>query len=141
VWGQPQCLHLSRSDQISAKSIQAVSNILMSAVHKRINSMRSKEKLPDQRKASVLYQFSRRVIKLTNNYRGISLLSTLYKKTLLNILPLKLSPYIDEIIGDHQCGFRHNRSTIYQITCIRQIWRKNLNTMRQSAIHRLQESQ
>jgi hypothetical protein len=60
------------------------------------------------------------VIKLTNNYRRISLLSTLYK-ILSNILLSRLSPYIDEIIGDHQCGFRHNRSATDQIFCIHQI--------------------
>jgi hypothetical protein len=38
-----------------------------------------------------------------------------------NILLSRLSPYIDEIIGDHQCEFRHNRSTTDQIFCIRQI--------------------
>jgi hypothetical protein len=27
----------------------------------------------------------------------------------------RLSPYVDEIIGDHQCGFRRNRSTTDQI--------------------------
>jgi hypothetical protein len=36
---------------------------------------------------------------------------------------------IDEIIGDHQCGFRCNRSTTDQIFCIRQIldkkWKYN----------------
>ncbi|KAJ4426173.1 hypothetical protein ANN_26982 [Periplaneta americana] len=35
-----------------------------------------------------------------------------------------LTPYVDEIIGDHQCGFRRNRSTIDQIFCIRQIMEK-----------------
>jgi hypothetical protein len=44
-----------------------------------------------------------------SNYRRISLLSTSYK-ILSNILLSRLSPYIDEIIGDHQCGFRRNRS-------------------------------
>jgi hypothetical protein len=48
-----------------------------------------------------------------NNYHGISLLSTSYK-ILSNILLSRLSPYIDEIIGDHQCGFRRNRSTTVQ---------------------------
>ncbi|KAJ4444905.1 hypothetical protein ANN_06704 [Periplaneta americana] len=33
-------------------------------------------------------------------------------------------PNQDEIIGDHQCGFRRNRSTIDQIFCIRQIMEK-----------------
>jgi hypothetical protein len=45
-----------------------------------------------------LYQFTRREIKLTSNYHGISLLSTSYK-IVVNAL-LRLSPYIDEIIGD-----------------------------------------
>jgi hypothetical protein len=38
-----------------------------------------------------------------NNYRGISLLSISYK-LLSNTLLSRLSPYTDEIIGDHQCG-------------------------------------
>jgi hypothetical protein len=38
-----------------------------------------------------------------NNYCGISLLSTSFK-ILSNIL-LRLSQYVGEIIGDHQCGF------------------------------------
>jgi hypothetical protein len=41
-----------------------------------------------------------------------------------NILLSRLVPYIDEIIGDHQCGFRRNRSTTDQIFCIRQILEK-----------------
>ncbi|KAJ4433571.1 hypothetical protein ANN_15880 [Periplaneta americana] len=36
----------------------------------------------------------------------------------------RLTPHVDEIIGDHQCGFRRNRSTIDQIFCIRQIMEK-----------------
>ncbi|PNF39594.1 hypothetical protein B7P43_G11040, partial [Cryptotermes secundus] len=33
----------------------------------------------------------------------------------------KLSPYIDEIIGDHQCGVRRNRSTADHVLRFRQI--------------------
>jgi hypothetical protein len=58
-----------------------------------------------------------------NNYRGISLLSTAYK-ILSNILLARLTPYVDEIIGDHQCGFCRNRSTMDQIFYIRQILEK-----------------
>jgi hypothetical protein len=43
----------------------------------------------------------------------------------LNILFSRLVPYIDEIMGDHQCGFRCNRSTTDQIFCI-QILEKKL---------------
>jgi hypothetical protein len=58
-----------------------------------------------------------------SNYQGISLLPTSYK-IIFNILLSRLIPYADEIIGDHQCGFRRNRSTIDQIFYIRQILQK-----------------
>jgi len=58
-----------------------------------------------------------------SNYRGISLLPTTYK-ILSNILLSRLILYAKEIIGDHQCGFRRNRSTIDHIFCIRQILEK-----------------
>jgi len=42
-------------------------------------------------------------------------------KILSNILLSRLTPYAEEIIGDHQCGFRSNRSTTDHIFCIRHI--------------------
>jgi hypothetical protein len=64
-----------------------------------------------------------------NNYRGISLLSTAYK-ILSNILLARLTPYVSEVIGDHQCGFLRNRSTIDQIFYIRQILETDLREMK-----------
>jgi sorting nexin-29 len=58
-----------------------------------------------------------------NNYRDISHLQTTYK-ILSKILLSKLTPYSEEIIGDHQCGFRRNKSTTDHIFCIRQILEK-----------------
>jgi hypothetical protein len=78
----------------------------------------------------LLYQFTKRVTKLTSYYREISLLSTSYK-IISNILLSRLGPYIEEIIGDHQCGFRRNRSITDHIFCISQILEKNGTTMRQ----------
>ena len=40
------------------------------------------------------------------------------------ILQSRLIPYAEEIIGDHQCGFRSNSSTTGPISCIRQILEK-----------------
>jgi hypothetical protein len=40
---------------------------------------------------------------------------------LTNIRLSRLIPYADETIGDHQCGFRRNRSNTDQIFYIRQI--------------------
>jgi len=50
-------------------------------------------------------------------------LPTTYK-ILSNILLSRLIPYVKEIIGDHQCGFRRNRSTIDHKFCIRQLLEK-----------------
>ena len=58
-----------------------------------------------------------------NNYRGISLLSTSYK-ILSNILLSRMTPYANEIIGEYQCGFRRNRSTVDHIFSIQQILEK-----------------
>ena len=45
-------------------------------------------------------------------------------KILSNVLLSRLIPYAKEIIGDHQCSFRRNRSTIDHIFCIRRILEK-----------------
>jgi hypothetical protein len=55
----------------------------------------------------------------SSNYRGILLLSTSYK--ILSNIFARLTPYADEIIGNHQCGFRRKRSTSDQIFYIRLI--------------------
>jgi alpha-D-ribose 1-methylphosphonate 5-phosphate C-P lyase len=51
------------------------------------------------------------------NHREISLFLTT-----CNILPnILVCPYVDEIVGDDQCGFRRHRSTTDQIFCTDQI--------------------
>jgi hypothetical protein len=98
-----------------AELIQAGGEILLSAIHRLITSVWDKEELLDQWKESITVPIHKKGDKTDcNNYRGISLLSTSYKM-LSNILLSRLSPYIDEIIEDHQCGFRRNRSTTDQI--------------------------
>jgi hypothetical protein len=61
-----------------------------------------------------------------SNYRGISLLPASYK-ILSNILLSMLISYSDEIIGDHQRGFRHNRTTdqIYIHHILEKKWEYN----------------
>jgi hypothetical protein len=78
--------------------------VLLSVIHKLVNSVWNKEQLLYQWKESIIVPVHKTGDKTDcNNYCGISLLSTSYK-ILLNILLSRLSPYIDEIIGDHQCG-------------------------------------
>jgi sorting nexin-29 len=88
------------------------------------------EELPEKWKESIIVPMHKKGDKIDcNNYRGLSLLRTTYK-ILSNILLSRLIPYAEEIMGDHQCGFRRNRSTADYIFCIRQM-KKIGNTMRQ----------
>jgi hypothetical protein len=105
----------SCSDDIPAELIQSEGEILLSSIHTLINSVWNKEELPDQWKKSIFVPVYKKVDKTgCNNYRVISLISTSYR-ILSNILLSRLSPYIDQIIGDRHCGFRRNRSTTDQI--------------------------
>jgi hypothetical protein len=51
--------------------------------------------LPEEWKDSII---------LPSNYRGISFLPTMYNILSNTLLP-RLTPYEEEIIEDHQCGF------------------------------------
>jgi hypothetical protein len=109
------------SYQIPAELIQGRGEILLCAIHKLVNSVWNKDEFSYQCKETINIPVHKKGDKTDcNNYRGISLLSTSYK-ILSNVLLSRLVPYIDEIIGDHQCGFQRNKSTTDQIFCIRQI--------------------
>ena len=57
------------------------------------------------------------------NHRGISVLNSAYK-ILSSILCERLKPFLQNIIGDYQCGFRPGKSTTDQIFTLRQILEK-----------------
>ena len=106
-------------DQIPAELIKSGGRTICLAIHKIITSICKKEKLPEEWKESIKIPIHKKGDKThCNNYRGISLLPTTYT-ILYNILLSRLIPYAKEIIGDHQCGFRRNRSTIDHVFCIR----------------------
>ena len=85
---------------------------------------------PEEWKESIIVPIHKKGDKTDcNNYRGISLLPTTYK-ILSNILLSRLTPYAKEIIGDHQRGFRRNRSTIDLYSTFAKYWRKNGNAMK-----------
>jgi hypothetical protein len=116
-------------DQIPTELIKAGGEMLCSEIHKLILSIWNKEELPQQWKASIIIPVHKKGDKTDcNNYRVISLLSTAYK-ILSNILLARLTPYVNEIIGNYQSGFHCNRSTMDQIFYIWQILEKNGSIM------------
>jgi hypothetical protein len=112
------------TDQIPAELIKAGGGTLCSEIHKLICFVWNKEELPQQWKQSIIIPIHKNGDKTDcNNYRGVSLLSTAYR-ILSKILLAWLTPYVNEVTGDHQWGFRHNKSTTNQIFYIRQILEK-----------------
>jgi len=66
----------------------------------------NKEELPKERMEAIIAPIYKKGDKTDfSNYRGISLSATTYK-ILSTILPSWLTPYAEEVIGEHQCGFR-----------------------------------
>jgi hypothetical protein len=68
--------------------------------------MRHKEELPHKWKEPIevtIYKESGKTD--CSNYSRIPMLPTTYK-IVSNINVPRLTPYVDETIGDHQCGFR-----------------------------------
>ena len=109
------------TDRIPTELIKARGKTICYKIHKLINYIRNREELPEEWKESIIVPIYKKGDETDcNNYRGLSLLPTTYK-ILSNILLSNLTPYADEITGDHQCGFRRNRSITDHIFCIRQI--------------------
>jgi hypothetical protein len=76
------------------------------------------EQMPEDWKKAVIIPIHKKSDKTEcGNYRGISLLNSAYivfSKVILN----RISPYIEENLGEYQCGFRKGRSIIKTKTTI-----------------------
>ena len=91
--------------------IKAGCRTIRSEISELLNSIRNKEELSEEWKESIILPIFKKGGKTDcNNCRGISLLPTMYK-ILSNILLSILTTYAEGIMGDHNCGFQHNRST------------------------------
>ena len=105
---------------------------IRSKIHKVIHAIWNKEDLPEEWKESITVPISKKGDKTDcSNYRDISLLSTTYKFFFQHPV-VKVNSISREIIGDHQCGLRSNRSTadhIYSASV--KYLRKNGNTIKQ----------
>jgi len=85
-----------RIDQIPAELIKARGRTIRCEIHKLIISVWNKEELPQEWKGSIIVPVCKKGDKTDcSNYRGISLLPTMYK-ILSNILLSRLTPYAEE---------------------------------------------
>jgi hypothetical protein len=80
------------------------------------------EKMPDDWKVGLIILFFKKGDKMKcENYRGITLLNV---TSLSNIILEQLKEYLQEILGEYQCGFRPQRRTMDQILVVRHILEK-----------------
>jgi hypothetical protein len=128
-------------DQIPAELIKAEGRTISGEIRKPIISIWNKEELPEEWKGSIIVPVYKNGDNTNcSNFRGISLLPTMYK-ILSNFLLSRITPYAEEIIGDHECGFQHNRLTTDHIFCICQVLKKKgLQRSSSSALCRPQEN-
>jgi hypothetical protein len=107
--GKPKRYKSPGFDQIAEELIQAGGETLCSEICNLFKLIWNKQELTHQWRESIVVPIHRNSAKTDcSNYQEI----------LPNILFSRLTPYADEDIGDHQCGFRRNRSTTDQIFCI-----------------------
>jgi hypothetical protein len=112
---------IEKLSKIPAELFQAGENIICSEIHKLNNFIWDKEGLPQQWKGSIILHIYEKGDKMTIVIIEEYQFYQLRTKFLSSFLASRLTPYVDEITGERQYGFRCNRSTTDQIFCIRQI--------------------
>ena len=112
------------TDQIPPELIKARGRTINGDIHKLINYIWNKKALSEELKEPTIVPIYTEGDETDfSNYSGISLLPNTYK-ILSNILLSTIIPYAEEIIGNHQCGFRLNRSTTDHVFSIHKILEK-----------------
>jgi hypothetical protein len=93
-------------DQIPTELIKTDGRTIHCEIHKLIISIWNKEELPEEWKESIIVHIYEKSDKtVCSNHMPTTYI------ILSNILLSRLAPNAEEIIGDHQCEFRRNRST------------------------------
>lgn len=111
-------------DNIPSECLKYGGDFLHQQIHQLIICIWNEEQIPEAWKESIIIPIHKKGDKLKcTNYRGISLIDSAYK-VLSNIMLSRLSPLVENILGDYQCGFRKHRSTTDQMFTIRQMLEK-----------------
>ena len=112
------------SDGITAELLSNGGDALFHRIHQLIQMIWREERVPDEWTLGIIHPIYKKGDKLQcSNYRAITLLNVTYK-ILSGVLYNRIVLYAEEIMGEYQCGFRANRSTVDQLFTIRQIHEK-----------------
>jgi hypothetical protein len=98
-------------DSITLELIKYGGRKLWNRIHQLILTIWETEQMPQEWRTAIICPIYQQGDKLEcRNYCGISLLNVTYK-IFTNLLTKYIEPYVEEILGDYQCGFRKGRST------------------------------
>jgi hypothetical protein len=91
------------------------------SLHQLITKICTTEAIPEDWNLSIICPLHKKGdMTVCSNYRGISLLCVAYK--IFSIILLnRLMPYVETTIGDYQCGYCQEWSTVDQIFTVHQI--------------------
>ena len=118
-------------DNIPAELIKAGGEPMERAIYSLITLIWKRERMPTEWQTAIVCPIYKKGDRLDcHNYRGISLLCTVYK-IFTYILRKKLEPYYERVIGEYQAGFRRGTSTTDQIYTVKlmseKFWEYNMN--------------
>jgi hypothetical protein len=111
-------------DGIHSELIKNGGPELIRRTHQLIGRIWEKEEIQMEWKTSITCPIHKKGDKLDcHNYRGISLLITVYK-IYTNIIRMRLETYSESMIGEYQAGFRRERSVTDQLFTVKQLLEK-----------------
>ncbi|CAD7087998.1 unnamed protein product [Hermetia illucens] len=114
------------ADGITAELVKYGGDQLHQVVHQLVLKVWDSESMPDDWQRGIICLIHKKGdITQCSNYRGITLLSTIYK-IFSTILLGRIAPYAQNIIGPYQRGFTPGKSATDQIFSLRQAMEKLL---------------
>lgn len=112
-------------DEIPLETIKHGGEELIENLHQLIVIIWDTEIMPNEWRTAVICPVYKKGERLRcENYRGVSLLCVAYK-IFTDLLRQRITPYVEENIGQYQGGFRRGKSTIDQLFIVRQIMEKS----------------